>query len=86
MTELRKIPGPRHHGAYPERGMDCRNAIEPSYMDHIDAGTEDERKLSAGELSDVMIALSNRASDEGWSMKEADAAIVAIASRRVAGS
>lgn len=85
MTELRKIPGPRHHGAYPERGMDCQNAIEPAYMDHIDAGTEDERKLSAGELSDVMIALSNRASHSGWATEEADAAIATIASQRVAG-
>lgn len=85
MTELRIIPGPRQHGAYPERDADCRSAIEPAYMDHIDAGTEDEHKLSSGELSDVMIALSNRASQSGWSTKESDAAITTIASQRVAG-
>ncbi|OJT99151.1 MAG: hypothetical protein BGN83_18215 [Rhizobium sp. 63-7] len=85
MPELKDIPGPRHHGAYPERNADCRNAIEPAYMDHVNAGTEDEEKLAAGELSDVMIALSNRASHAGWSTEEADAAITAIAAQRVAG-
>jgi len=86
MTELKDIPGPRHHGAYPERAADCRSAIEPAYMDHVNAGTEDEQKLAASELSDVMIALNNRASHSGWSTEEADGAITAIAVQRVAGS
>ncbi|PWE54025.1 hypothetical protein DEM27_22160 [Metarhizobium album] len=85
MTELKDIPGPRQHGAYPERAADCRSAIEPAYMDHTSAGTEDEQKLEAGELSDVMIALSNRARHAGWSAEESDAAIAAIAAQRVAG-
>lgn len=67
------IRPPRQNGIYPDRDLDCQEAVEPAFLRHAFAGT------AFVDIISIERDVKLDALEAGWSVIEVNAALVELA-------
>jgi hypothetical protein len=67
------IRPPRQDGIYPDRDLDCQEAVEPAFLRHAFAGT------AFVDIIRIEHDVQTEALEAGWSETEVNAALIELA-------
>jgi hypothetical protein len=73
------IRGPKEHGRYRDRDIDCQEALQSAFRDISRIASENMAAAAGGQLSPAVNSLVKRAVAAGWDTEEAETAISELA-------